>query len=236
MSADSPPYALRRPALANFTRYKKLFLQGAGHSVTRALQYELLGAKVFSGQILDFGGGENAKYRALLPKTACDSINIDPAIKPTWTVSIGAPFPCPQNHYDFVVSLNTIEHIFDAKFVLSEIHAALKPGGAFVCSIPFLYPVHGHPDDYFRPTASWWHAALSELGFEDIHITPLIWGPFSTGAICSGLPGPFKGARKHAALLLDLLYARLRFGRRKPEKEPQDLYNHALGYFIEARK
>ena len=223
--------------LPSFKRYKSLFLNGNGESITRALQYEQLRRKTFFGKMLDFGGGEKAKYRPLLSVESCESMNIDPAMAPTWVTGVGEPLPCPDAQYDTVLSLNTFEHIYDVQPVIREIRRVLKPGGEFVCALPFLYPVHAHPDDFFRPTASWWVRTLSDAGFADIRITPLLWGPFSTGAVCSGLPGPFRTIRKHISLLLDLLYVRLRFGHREMHftgPAGAGLHNHALGYFIEA--
>jgi hypothetical protein len=38
----------------------------------------------------------------------------------------------------------------------------------------------------------------------------LVWGPFSTGAFLSGLPGPAKRSRMWMAMGLDILYSRFR--------------------------
>ena len=120
---------------------------------------------------------------------------------PTWLTSIGEELPCLKNYYDTALSMNTFEHIFDARFSLEQLHAALKKGGKLVCATPFLYPIHAYPQDYFRPTDMWWKETLQEIGFVDIKIIPLLWGPFSTGLVCSGIPGPFKTLRIHIALL-----------------------------------
>jgi len=221
-------------ATPNLTRYQKLFRRNKDMSILRALQYEVLENTKLKGNVLDFGGGNNAKYHHLIHCKSYESVNIDPAIEPTWVVKIGEPLPCPTDHYDTVLTLNTIEHIYDAKFALKEMHKSLKKDGDFACALPFLYPIHAHPDDYFRPTASWWEKTLTDIGFKDIKITPLLWGPLTTGLICSGMPGPFKNIRKHFALLLDLLYAKLRFGNSHHYNE--EVGNLALGYFIIAKK
>lgn len=225
--------------LPSFARYKKLFWRGSGASATRVLQYERLAQKKFKGTLLDFGGGDKAKYRDILNCESYESVNIDRAIAPTWITEVGEKLPCPRDHYDHVISLNTIEHIYDAQGVIRDIFDVLKKKGEFTCTIPFLYPVHGHPDDYFRPTASWWHQTLRQTGFSEIRIMPLLWGPFTTGLICSGLPGPLKWPRTQATLLLDLLYVKLRFRGKTGHfegKAGEDIQKHALGYFIEAVK
>lgn len=222
------------PNIPSFTRYKNVFWSHKYLSIFRSLQYETLAQTHLRGKVLDFGGGKRAKYHHIIHCDSYESANIDPAMEPTWLTQPGAPLPCPEAHYDTVFSLNTFEHIFDVHQVLGGLYKTLKPGGDLVFSVPFLYPVHAHPDDFFRGTPSWWQGTLSRLGFKDIEIRPLIWGPFSTGLLCSGIPGPFKKLRTHAALLADLLYARLRF--RGKSDISQDLKNYALGYFIKAVK
>ncbi len=225
--------------LPNLKRYRSLFLKGQAASVTRVLQYELLSEKKFQGKTLDFGGGRKASYKNILDVEDYDSINIDPNMEPTWITAVGEAFPCHKEHYDHVLSMNTFEHIYDVLPIIKDIHESLKRGGEFTCALPFLYPVHAHPDDFFRPTASWWLKTLGDAGFQDVKIIPILWGPFTTGMICSGLPGPFRKIRIHFNLLLDLLYCKLRLKNNTNRFEGPigtQLQNHALGYFIEARK
>ncbi len=230
---------IKAAPLPSFKRYRSLFLDGEKASVTRVLQYELISRESFSGKLLDFGGGDNAKYKPIIKCGDYESVNIDPGMEPTWVTKVGEDLPCPMNHYDNVISLNTFEHIYDVRPIIKSLYGVLKSGGKFTCALPFLYPVHAHPDDFFRPTASWWLKTLTDSGFKDIKITPILWGPFSTGIICSGLPGPFKRFRVHLNLLLDLIYIKLRFEKGQSHftgKAGEQLNNHALGYFIQAVK
>lgn len=215
-------------------RYKRLFLQKGSVSILRNLQYELLQEIRLEGKVLDFGGGKKADYLRFLSCEHYQSVNIDSNMEPTWVSKIGAALPCPSHHYDTTISMNTIEHIYDARFALQEMHKALKTNGTFICALPFLYPIHAHPDDYFRPTASWWEITLTEIGFYNIKITPLLWGPFTTGLTCSGIPGPFKTFRLHCSLLADLTYHYFKQLLSKPYDE--NIANFALGYMIEAQK
>lgn len=217
-----------------YKRYKNIFFRKQRISILRCLQYEMLKEKILNGKVLDFGGGKNADYHNIITCEVYDSINIDKTMDPTWITNIGENLPCPHDHYDTVLSMNTIEHIYDAHFVIKEIHKALKKNGEFICSLPFLYPIHAHPNDYFRPTIFWWNQTLLDIGFKDIKITPLLWGHLSTGLVCSGIPGPFRELRIHLALILDMIYVHLRRLLKKGYDEHTT--NYALGYFIEARK
>lgn len=200
----------------------------------RILQYEQLNACDFKGKLLDFGGGDRAGYHSEASFDSYDSVNIDEEMKPTWLTKVGQPLPCPDHSYDIVLSMNTIEHVYDARFALQEMCRVTKPGGEFVCSVPFLHRIHAYPNDFFRPTDRWWEEALKDAGFEDIEIIPLLWGPFSTGLACSGAPGPFRKLRIHAMLLLDLAYISL--GKFLKKGFINNLPFYSVGFFIRARK
>lgn len=220
--------------MPTFKRYINLFIKEKNRSILRALQYEFLKDIDFNGKVLDFGGGNKVDYFNIINARHYQSVNIDSAPDPSYLINVADKIPCQNSSFDMVLSLNTIEHIYDPIFVLKELNRVLKPGGKFECTLPFLYPIHAHPDDYFRPTASWWMVTLEKLGYEKIQIHPLLWGPFTCGLVSSGLPGPFKKLRLHAALLVDWLYTKIMIKFRG--KYNENNANFALGYFIKASK
>jgi SAM-dependent methyltransferase len=207
-------------------------------SPLRALQYELLRQTDFEGNLLDFGGGDSAPYRRYISKTSksfsYQSINIDSKIKPTWLVGVGEEFPCKDGSFDSVLSLNTLEHIYDAEMVIKQLYRALKKDGQLVLSTPFMFRIHGHPDDYFRPTPSWFETVLSSSGFRDIQVNYLWIGPFTSGEVASGQPGPAKVLRMRYAIIKDTLYYYVRraLGKRDLTISPQA----PLGLWVVARK
>tara|TARA_Y100000816_G_C26108138_1_gene589775 strand:+ start:1608 stop:2324 length:717 start_codon:yes stop_codon:yes gene_type:complete len=201
--------------LPSFSRFKFLIEKIDKASLPRALQNELIENYSFKGDLLDFGGGENSHNRSIIKCNTYQSINIDPNIKPTWVVGADDPFPCDDECFDHIFSFNTLEHIYNAHEKLSEFYRVLKPNGDILISTPFLYPIHGHPDDFFRPTPSWYYMALKNCGFKEIRVVPLFWGPFSTGLTTSGIV-PFQNIRKKIALFLDLLL--IKYKQRKLSK------------------
>ncbi len=46
------------------------------------------------------------------------------------------PLPFPDAHFDCVVHLAVLEHVFDPYAVIREIHRVLLPGGEFVIAVP----------------------------------------------------------------------------------------------------
>lgn len=243
MSDAAYRYNIHSPLLPSWKRYKALFGRTTGLSVLRTLEYELLAKIQFAGRILDFGGGSKSNYHTHIEQwmRGCtyESANIDTRIGPTYLIKPGQHLPMADDRYDYVISLNTLEHIFDVEASLCELHRVLANGGRLVVTVPFLFPIHGHPDDFLRATPSWWGRILSTTGFADIEITPLLWGPFSTGLSLSGIPGPLKQWRMRATLLLDMLYARRRWCRGQAHytgELAQAVSRSPLGLLIFARK
>jgi SAM-dependent methyltransferase len=235
---------IQYPLQPSWERFRKLFKGYSDLSVLRALEYEILEQLELTGRLLDFGGGANANYQTLMGKwmNGCiyETANIDPSIRPTYLISPGQSLPIAERAFDGVVTLNTLEHIYDVHGALRELYRVLKPGGGLIATVPFLFRIHGHPDDFLRGTPSWWGRTLTDLGYADVKITPLLWGPISTGLSVAGIPGPFKRLRMKLALILDIMYLRW-VSRGNPEVRfsgatGESLCNSPLGFLVEAVK
>jgi len=59
-----------------------------------------------------------------------------------------------------------------------EIYRILKSNGNLIGSTPFIYPVHGAPNDYYRFTKDFFNITLKKNKFKKIKIDPLGFGPF----------------------------------------------------------
>lgn len=235
--------SLRRPT---WKRFLKLFWGKNDLSILRILEYEILSNCQMSGTILDIGGGEKVGYFGNIfeqwttsqRKYIYESINIDPNVRPTYLINSGDSIPASNNTYDIVFALNTFEHIYAINELLSEVFRVMRPGGKLIFTVPFIFRVHGCPDDYFRGTPSFWQSILTNRKFSAIQIEAINWGPFSTGLFVSGVPGPLKRFRRNLALILDILYYQLRYGDSNYDlwNQNHQLCNASLGYFITANK
>ncbi len=220
------------PPKPTFQRY--VALNKSRYTLFRSLSYEHLKTEQFSGRVLDIGGGEKASYRPLLRLNGTyESVNFSNDIEPSITANIEEKLPIPDSQYDCVISLNTFEHIYNLDGSLSELARVLKPGGSCFIEVPFLYRVHGSPDDFNRPTHSWWAKKMRELGFapETITIQPLAWDVFSTGfsiAERHKIPLVPYRLRRALALLPGLLCAF--------KIQENEIADFALGYIIRAKK
>lgn len=68
--------------------------------------------------------------------------------------------------FDTVVCFEALEHIDDTDAVVSEMYRVLKKDGYAIATIPFLYPLHGNPDDYSRLTPHGLEYRFKKAGFE----------------------------------------------------------------------
>jgi SAM-dependent methyltransferase len=233
-------YSYVSPRLPSLSRWRKIYSGHADISCLRALEYEKLAETELSGMVLDIGGGDNSLYRSFLPEGIdYQSINIDPDIRPTHLVGPEGTFPIPDGTVPTCICLNTFEHIYDAKFVLDEIYRVLAPGGVVHITVPFIFRIHGHPDDYFRATPSWWRETLERTGFAEAELHPLVWGRYTSGASISGYRGVLRRLRFHLAHFADLIYARLAFsgtGGRYAGRRGERICATSLGWFISAKR
>jgi len=189
------------------------------YSLLRAFQYKHLDDHKFDGSVIDFGGGNTSDYRSRIHSKSYQSINIDESINPTWVVSPSVSFYKMIGKYKDVLSLNTLEHIYDPKNSIVELNNALEDKGEMVLSTPFIFKIHGHPSDYCRLTPEWYKVTLEAIGFKSCIITLLYWGYLSTAATVSFKYGPNKYVRI-TCLALDFIYFKLKMFFRPSDSLP----------------
>lgn len=74
--------------------------------------------------------------------------------------------PFADASVDGVLCEMVLEHVPDARVALGEIARVLRPGGRAYLALPFLWPYHASPHDYWRWTGSGLERELA--GFETI--------------------------------------------------------------------
>ena len=233
-------YTYIRPPLPSFARWRAIYGDKKDLSCIRALEYERLRRLTLDQPVLDVGGGRKSLYRDLLPSDLTyDSLNIDPKIEPTFLLKPGDPFPIADNTYKSCLCFNTLEHVYDARFMLDEMYRVLAPGGTAYITVPFMFRIHGHPDDYFRGTPSWWRESLLRSGFAETELEPLIWGRYTSAGNVKDYRGILRRAQFHWSHFTDILYARLHYAATDgcySGARGDRVCAVALGYFITARK
>jgi GT2 family glycosyltransferase/SAM-dependent methyltransferase len=127
----------------------------------------------FEGPVVEFGSlqipGQNdcadaRRFFGDLTYVGCDQVE-GPGVDLVCDVERS---PFSPERFGTVVCLETLEHVKHPWLAAGEAYRILKPGGLLLVSVPFMFPVHSFPDDYWRMTAKGLEVLLSTAGFEEI--------------------------------------------------------------------
>jgi SAM-dependent methyltransferase len=94
-------------------------------------------------------------------------LDVDSA-HPVDVVADATALPFRSGSLDRVASNSVLEHIAYPHRVLAECHRVLRPGGVMVHVMPFVWWLHGYPDDYVRLTPPFFERVCREIGFAEV--------------------------------------------------------------------
>jgi len=120
--------------------------------------YEFLGSSLSDipegANVLNIGSGgevEPVVRKACgLRKAAVTSLDISAEREPNIVADI-----CEiefEEEFDAIVMAEVLEHVQRPHIAVERVLAALKPGGKLILTVPFIFPIHDRPHDYFRYT------------------------------------------------------------------------------------
>ncbi len=219
-----------------FSRFKHIAF--TKHYILRALEYEALNTITLNGKIIDIGGTrENSYIHRFRINGTLETLNISPSHGGGADIlaDLNQPLPIPECAYDTLICFNTLEHIKNDQLAIKEMIRILKPGGSFYIIVPYLYRVHGSPDDYHRHTASWWEQTIESLGIPENQFTiePLVWDELATAySLMAEYMWHFYNILKPLVLLSGLIREKLCRSR----KNRSTIDTYALGWFIKGKK
>lgn len=166
-------------------RLRRAVLTGVRHGKTpwRAWLNAVVDAQRFEGRWLDVGAGAvgTASYHGRMAPAGAfvlHSVDRDHARSPTVVADVerdGLPWPVAT--FDGCIAYNVFEHLAEPQPVLAEIARVLRPGGRLLLAVPFLYRIHGDPDDHHRFTATALDRMLRRGGFDAVEVEALGTGP-----------------------------------------------------------
>lgn len=145
------------------------------------IKYLSSSKEILKGDVLDVGCGEKPYEHLILsnPKissySGIDLINgkeYKEGVKPDFYWN-GITFPFEEGSYDSALATEVLEHCPDPQITLLEIFRILKPGSPLVLTVPFIWPTHEAPHDFYRYTPFGLRHLLTKVGFEQIEITCL---------------------------------------------------------------
>lgn len=199
-----------------------------GDSLTRIFLHETMAAFTIRGRVLDVGAGaKRYEYHDHLKQEGkIETKFIDGRTEQIDFEKDALPFE--NGSIDTLICLNVLEHIFNHRFLLSEMRRVAAPGAQLIGFVPFLVRVHPDPHDYFRYTGEALMRLLQESDFKAIEIKTVGGGPFlvNFNMIVQSIPRPLRVLLYPLHALLDHLFLAFRPNAR--EKFP-------IGYTFYAR-
>lgn len=103
----------------------------------------------------------------------------------------GLTMPFEDGRFDVVYSNTVFEHVRRPEAALAEIRRVLRPGGAFIASVAYLYPFHSYSIQNFTPYG--WHTLLTDNGFTVRELRP---GIDALASVIRGYRGNPAGLQK----------------------------------------
>ena len=161
-------------------------------SILRSLQSIEFKKIKLQGSCLELGANKDI-YRNFLKPNSKNYVTIFSNIEKKNKAFLYLDLQKKINHnikYDNVIAYNVLEHVYDIDIALKNINFLLKKNGRIYGSTPFIYRIHGAPDDYSRYSKSFIELKLKDNKFEDVNIKEIGLGPFL--ASFSLLRGYFK--------------------------------------------
>jgi SAM-dependent methyltransferase len=98
---------------------------------------------------LEVGAYGRQAYGRFFPNRTGLDIRPGPGVDVVGTVY---DLPFEDESFDIVLCMVVMEHLEDPRKAISEMRRVLKQGGSIIVSVPFLFPIHDAPGDYWRFT------------------------------------------------------------------------------------
>jgi SAM-dependent methyltransferase len=137
------------------SKIRRLLFLGDGRSYRRKLLDTLMSnhSKLMKGVVIDLAG-KNTNHRGNFrpPTKGVEQrivVNLDPDVGADRIADIRET-GLDQEIADCTILVETLQHVPSPERCVAEAYRLLKPGGIFIGSIPFLYPVHRDPVDLVR--------------------------------------------------------------------------------------
>jgi SAM-dependent methyltransferase len=119
-----------------------------------------------TGDLLDLGAG-NQPFRPWYQPLTQSVVAVDAAPAPGLSVvCLASPLPFLDASFDTVLCTSVLEHVDNVEEAIAEIARTLRPGGRLVITVPFLYPTHEAPYDFWRTTHFGLRTLLTRHGLQ----------------------------------------------------------------------
>ena len=152
----------------------------SNNSILRILQKNEFRKYKLSGKCLEFGANHKIQRNFLYKDSEKYQIfysNIDNKNKLFIKINLIKKLT-HKKKYKNIIIFNVLEHLSEVNIAFKNLNSLLDSKGKILGSTPFLYRVHGAPNDYNRFTKSYLQKILKEKKFTNIKIKEIGLGPF----------------------------------------------------------
>lgn len=112
-------------------------------------------SEIHSGQKVLLVGSAGSLSKLVLERASqvgfeVTTVDIDPKREPDILADI-----CEHDFdakYDFVIIPEVLEHLHSPKSAIDVIYKCLNSNGKIIATVPFVFPIHDAPHDYYRYT------------------------------------------------------------------------------------
>jgi SAM-dependent methyltransferase len=191
------------------------------------------------GRLLDMGCGKvplYAAYRDHVSDVQCIdwSNSLHGPKHLDRTCDLTGPIPYDAGAFDTIILSDVLEHLPEPINCWREMNRLLANGGKVLLNVPFYYPLHEEPFDFYRYTEFALHRFAESSHFEVVELVPL-GGALDIFADVAGklLAAARLGWIARAIQSLAGSFGRTNVGRRVRHKTAKKF---PLGYFMIVRK
>ena len=119
------------------------------------------------GKVLNVGSGTRS-YRSHLPADS-DLVTVDIQLFNDTDIQTSVyQLPFNDEAFDVVIATELLEHLQNPYAALREINRVLCSSGKLIMTVPFLFRIHGDPDDFHRYTSEGLSSMVEGLFVGDI--------------------------------------------------------------------
>ncbi|WP_371932925.1 class I SAM-dependent methyltransferase [Bradyrhizobium sp. CCGUVB23] len=131
-----------------------------------------------SGRLLDLGCGKvplYGTYRSRVNEVTCvdwgNSLHDTPHLDKE--ADLTKPIDFPDQSFDTIILSDVLEHIPTPLNLCREISRLLAPGGKLIMNVPFYYPLHEIPHDFYRYTEFALRYFMADSGMQILCLEPI---------------------------------------------------------------
>gem|GEM_PF-1228865 len=162
----------------NFVRQK--FLPSLSKDFKLNDRYKQLSNRMENGFVLILGAGDKAAfYRQSFSKLKVIITDVH-ALFDVDLILDAHQLPFEDNTFSAIVLPQVLEHTARPWVVVSELQRVIKPGGAILVEVPFSYPYHSMPYDFFRFTPTALRFLFSKCSMEKVETPEGNWSGAAT--------------------------------------------------------